>query len=877
MAFHLAELEARNRARGLPPEEARAAAAREFGNVMQTRENLRAQAGFPSWDELVNDLRYAWRGIIRRPVLAISVVAVLMLGLGAAATIHGLIDAVFLRPLPVPHPEELYIVTDAHSSGAALVSRGTADRLAAALPEHSVAEFNGSIRCTVQIAGHDAARASLRLVNGGFFATLGVAPGTGRLITEADDRIGAAGAVVVVSNAWAKANFGTPEAALGRELMVNRVPVMITGVLQEAFREVTLGNVTDLWLPAALQSRLNVYANASVSTGDDRPNDPDWNREERVSWINTLVRIRPGTTGAEVALQRAWATQRDEVAKSFGDPREREKLMHQSWRLLNAPGGQSRFRDGFRSTGWLLGGVVTVMLVLVCTNVSGLLLVRSMSRHREIGVRLALGAGAWRVLRLGFFEAAILSALGAAGGLLLAEWLMPAAARLLAPGLSVALGLGWRGIGFMSLLALGTAVLAALAPALWIARVEPLRALSGNRGLGRAPLKLGRVLVVAQFALAVALVAVAAALGEELQRSMAADPGFAREQVLTANFDPAGAGYADTAVEPLLERLHTAVLGVPGVKAASFARNGILSGSVSINDIRIRDPQATQGSLNVQYDKVTPGYFGVAGTPVLAGRDFAWTDGEKAQPVAIVNMAFVRKYLGTLNPLGQVLGGDVTPTNEDATIVGVVADMRVNGVRDRIPPMYYTPLAQGAKGRAQFLAVRFDGNAAALQSSLRAVLARTEPGLVFTGWKTLEQRMSDDLSGDAATSRLATIFGGAALMLAGAGIAGSLGYLVILRQRELALRMAIGAEPGRVLRGVLLDALSLGAIGGAVGLLAVWIVPMFPAIAAVMHGRPGWLPAVVATLVALGTAAVAGWFPARRASRIDPVLMLKAE
>jgi predicted permease len=877
MAFHLAQLEQRNRERGLSDADARAAAAREFGNTLRAREDLRSQAGFPSWDELFNDLKYAWRGIVRRPMLAVSVVSVLALGLGAAATIHGLVDAIFLRPLPVSHPEELYAVTDPSSGRMGRLSRGTASRLETLLPEHSVAAFSSGARCTVQLPGRDATRSNARLVNGTFFSMLGVGPGAGRLLSAADDTIGAPTPVAVASYAWAKTNFGVPEAAVGREVIVNRVPLMIVGVLSEKFREIAVGQLTDLWVPSALQAQLKIFGSASSTSADDRPNDPDWNREERVSWQQLLVRVRPGTPSVEAALQRAWEPQRDDLAKAADEPRSRDQVLHRKWQLTHAPGGQSGFRDSFRSTGWLLGGVVAVMLVLVCTNVSGLLLVRSMSRHREIGVRLALGAGSWRVARLGFLEAGILSLLGAAGGLLLASWLLPVTAHLLASGQDLELSLGLRGIGLMSALALFTAVASALAPSLWISRVEPLRALSGNRGLGRAPLRLGRVLVVAQFALAVALVAVAAALGEELQRSLTADQGFEREQVMTALFDPASAGYDKAAVGPLLERLRTTALGVPGVKTVGFAATGILAGTQSKSGIRLRDPRAGESAHHVQNDLVTPGYFGVVGTPVLRGRDFALTDTKNSQRVALVNATFAREILGHLDPLGQVFGFDIKPSKEDWTIVGVVADARNNGVRDRVPAMFYTPATQWQEDNLHFLALRFEGTAAALQKNLQTVLARAEPGLVLSSWKTLEKRVTDDLSGEAATTKLATIFGGCALLLAGAGVAGSLGYLVVLRQRELALRMAIGADPSRVMRGVLADALRLGAIGGTAGLIAVWVAPFVPAIAAVMHGRPGWLPAVVAALVALATALIAGWIPARRAARIDPILMLKAE
>ncbi|HEY5551511.1 MAG TPA: FtsX-like permease family protein, partial [Opitutaceae bacterium] len=272
-----------------------------------------------------------------------------------------------------------------------------------------------------------------------------------------------------------------------------------------------------------------------------------------------------------------------------------------------------------------------------------------------------------------------------------------------------------------------------------------------------------------------------------------------------------------------------------------------------------------------------PAYFGTVGMQLLAGRGFQRTDTEKSQPVAVVSATFAREVFGDLDPIGRMFGYDTTPSDDDLRIVGVVADARGNGIRERAPAMFYTPAAQSGPESLHFLAVRFNGPGAALQSSLRAALGKTEPGIVFSSWKTLGKRLVDDLRSDAATSKLAVIFGGCAVLLAGAGIAGSLGYLVVLRQRDLALRMAVGATPASILRDVLVDALRLGAIGGGIGLMAVWLLPFLPVVEAVLHGRPGLFPALVAALVALGTALVAGWIPARRAARIDPLVMLKAE
>jgi predicted permease len=876
-AFHLAELEDLHLRRGASPDEARLAAAREFGNGPGAREALRLQAGFPSWDELAGDLRHALRGLARRPWFACFVVAILGLGLGAAAAIHGLVDAVFMRPLAVPHAEQLYAVFSSDPRVPDRLGRGTARRLEALLPARSVMAYSSGASCVLQMGAQPAVMAHATLVSGSFFPALGVAPAAGRLLSEADDVAGAPADVAVASFAWARERFGSPESAVGSVIAVNRVPVTVVGVLPESFRGIVVGQRTDLWLAAASQHRLRIGGNASMTVGDDRPNDPDWNREERVSWLQLLVRVRPGEPVPQDLLRRAWEPQRDNIALADDDPEAKARIMRRAWLIRSAPGGVSRFRDHFHSTGWLLGGVVAVMLVLVCTNVSGFLLVRSMSRHREIGVRLAMGAGPLRVIRLGLIEAGLLSAGGALGGWLLALWLLPAAVRLLAPGQDLDARLGPGTVAVMASLALACAALSALAPSLWISRVEPLNALSGNRGLGRAPVRMGRLLVVAQFAIAVALVALATALGDEIHRSLSADPGFESEHVETALFDASDAGYKPGEVAPLIDRMREAALGLPQVRSVSFASNGILAGSETDSGIYLRDPKALLHQWNSQRDTVSPGHFGVVGITVLRGREFSELDQPDSQRVAVVSASFARQAFGQRDPIGEVLGFDNRPSKDDMTVVGVVADVRLNGLREAAPPMLYLPSTQATDDPPHFTAIRFAGPVGALREGMKAALSRSDPGLVLTRWMTLRDRMEDDLSGDLATTRLASIFGGCAVLLAGVGIAGSLGYLVVLRQRELALRMAVGASPGRIVKGVLADSLALGAAGSAAGVLAIWLLPEVPAIKAVLHTRPGVGPALLAALVALATAAVAGCLPARRAARIDPNEMLKSQ
>ncbi|MBE2216187.1 MAG: ABC transporter permease [Opitutaceae bacterium] len=878
MQMHLDALEARYRERGLSAADARAAAVREFGNATRAREDLRERAGFPTVDEFVRDVRHAWRGLSRRPVFSLGLVAVLAIGLGAASALTSLTRAILYAPFAVPSPEELFLVTDPEGSQPELVSCGTARRFDENLAGGQAAGFAGIARFTVQRDGRQAARTSGELVTGNFFDVLRLAPVAGRLLSTRDEAPGAP-AVVVVSEAWAVAEYGSTAAAVGHEIWVNRQSVTIVGVLPATFPATTLGRRSDLWLPATLQKPLGHSGNASSISGDDRPNDPDWTREERVSWMNILARLPRATRGGgEAALEEAFRQQREQILPILDTPAEREELQRRRLRLIEAPGGFSSLRASFRPTGLLLGVLVGSVLILACANVSGLLLVRTLSRHRELGVRLALGSGRWRIGRLAVAEALLLCTGGAVAGWVLSLGLSPVLTSLLLPGQTLAESAFTAAQLIISgALVLVCAAMCGLGPALLIARLEPLTALAGHGGLRGAAGRIGRALVGAQLALAVVLVAVATTLGTEIARTLADDPGFARTSVLSAGFDPRSAGYVQKDYVSLVDRLDQAARAVPGVVDVGFSSSGILNGSISRSAVFFRDPQAQGNSEHFQTDVVRPGYFQVVGMTLLAGRDLSVDDRENTPRVAVVSAAFAREVFGDHDVIGQRFGHGPQASENDFTIVGVVADAKVNGIRTQSPAVFYLPAAQAASWRMGFLALRVQGAIPAVRQQVQAAFARLEPGIVFQNWKTLDERVVDDLGQSRAATKIATSFATVAILLAAAGVAASLGYLITLRQRELALRIAIGADPWMIRRAVLVDAAKLGATGAAVGLALVFLLPLIPVVASFLPARPDLLVGAIAAAVGIVAAVAAGWSPARRASRADLLLLLKLE
>ena len=878
MAFHLDQLIAENERRGMTPAVARVEARKQLGNTMQTQESYREQAGLPAIEEFWRDLMLAARNLRRRPGYATSMVGLLGVGLAATLTVYVLTDAMLRRDLDVPHPAELYLIAD-EDDGPAMFSRATVERLAANLPQSHVIAYGGDTRVTTQRGNQPAKTAQGQLVSGAALPGIGVVPLAGRLLSPGDDRMGDGAPVVVVGEAWAQREFGSVEGALGQEMRLNQVMVEIVGVLPTAFGGFDPVNRVEIFMPTALQHPLAMFTNASEFASDDRDNDPDWNRENRVRWLYTLVRVPRGQAMEAVlpALQMAARPDIEDLIAQIDSPTEREQLQRLTWQVTPAPGGYSDQRNAFTSTGSMLTGLVVSLLLLTCANLSGIMLVRTLSRHREMGVRMSLGAGRWRTCRLAMVEALVCGLLGAGVGLLLAMWMVPAAAGLLTPGVELRLEIvGWSQVAVLMGVAVASSLFCALAPAWWISKLQPLIALNGAMGGGSMPQRVGRVLVALQLALAVMLVAVSLSLGQEIASVLARDPGFARTEVLSATFSPRAAGYADETMAPLYERLRETVGAVPGVEQVGLSSNGILAGSRSRSGVFPREPGLEDRAGQFQQDSVGPGYLQTVGLRLLQGRWFEVTDDSDAPPVAVVTQAFAQTFWGTTDVVGKRFGFGYEASEEDMTVIGLVADAGVNRARDTKTEMFFVPQLQSGWDY-RFMAVRVQRDPDAVRRMMVDALGAAEPGLVFSAWRTLGERRKSNMSREIASSRLAAIIAGLSMLLATFGVGGSLAHLVTLRQRELAVRAALGATPSRLMRGVLGDGLRLGLWGGTGGAILVALITIGVPVVGWWDAVPGWFTGGGAVLAGVLAAVLGGWLPARRASLIDPQRMLKSD
>ncbi|MBI5424347.1 MAG: ABC transporter permease [Opitutae bacterium] len=876
MRTHIEQLTEENVRRGLDRVEARRQAHLAFGNVLATREETEDALGWPSLEAWVHDLRVAWRGLSRRPAFALSLIAVLMLGTGATTAVFSLVRGVLLEPLPVPHPEELHLVCAPNGDPFEL-SAPTVDRLGReGVLAGRVAGYSSNSRAALRLEGAPAQPTTVQFVSGNFFAALGVSTVRGRALNPADDAPGAPQAVAVVSHAFWQNKLAGAADVVGRVIDLNGQSITIVGVAPKSFTGVSLGDTGELWLPLGLHAPLRCSPSAWTISDGPFPLEA-WRQSDNAAWLSALVRLPAGGSGAQGQLEAGWRPQLDAALRIVTDPKTVQDFRSRVPSLVPSPRGYSSTRDEFRRVGLTLTLLVAAVVLVTAANSATLLLLRVLSRGRELGVRLALGAGQWRLARSALMEGLLLALAGATGGVLLSLWLTPLLTTWLVPSASGNLpGVDWQLIGVLAALTVGLGLAIGAAPAWLSARLSPQSILQ-QRALGAGgSLRLGRGLIVAQLALSVMLISIAGALALDLRRVLAAHPGYERSTVVQAFFSLQAARIPAEKQDAVLEHIRLAARELPQVRSVGFAASGVLSGSRSRSGTYFRGEGINAPRDNIQHECIDAGYFEAMGMSLRRGRAIAATDDAAHPPVAVISERLAREVFGGADPIGRRFGFDTNAGPEDREIVGIVADARVNGVRELPPALIYTPLAQW-QSRPSCLVVRVAGDGVAARVELQKKISAAEPGILFTRWATLEERTQRWIGNDLATVRLTAGFGLLATLLAVIGVLGALGYLVASRSREIAVRLAIGAEPGRVWRGVLLDAATLGVLGATIGVGLAFLLPRLLGSWMMAGLRADGTAIALAAAAGLLAAVIGGLLPARRAAKVDPLALLRAE
>jgi putative ABC transport system permease protein len=868
---------------GLSPKEAEAQARRAFGNRLRLREESRDVKLLPWLVDGVQDVRVAVRVFRAAPIVTGVAILSLALGIGANTAIFSLVNSLMLRTLPVAESERLVIL----STEAARTQVSTTAWNHALWEEtrrRAPQMFDGAVawsdeRLNLSTAGGEVQAVDGLYVSGDFFSTLGVPALIGRTFTARDDVRGGGpdGDVAVISYGMWQRRFGGDANVIGTSLVIERTPFTIIGVTPPEFFGAEVGRTFDVAVP------INAHR---VIRGKDSDID------RGMVWLWIMVRLKPGQSAeAATSLLRSVEAQIRKATNLTPEAMPPRSQLAFPFALVPASLGTSRLRQRYEQPLLVTLGIVGLVLLIACGNIANLLLARTTARGHELSLRLALGATRWRLVRLLLVEALLLAGIGALAGLVFARWASPLLVAQLSTSVTrvmLDLSLDWRVLAFTTAVTGVTAVLFGTAPAWRATRVVPIDALKEqSRGaLGDARTRLAGGLVVIQVASSMVLVVAAGLLVGTFERLATLPLGFDSERVLTVRVDATRASIDPSGRIPFYHQLVSAVAAMPGIARAS----GSLAPPVGDGfNLGILDPTGAPpprpepgpvpfwNSRMTMLNQITPGWFATYGTTLRAGRDIDDRDTQGALPVAVVNEAYVRKFLPDRNPIGETVKFLETPPR---TIVGVVRDTVYVSVRDGVRPTVYVPLAQpDAVGRGPTANVNIsvrvsDGSPAVLAPRVAAALAAVDRDLALT-FRPLQDRIDASLTRERLVALLSGFFGALALLLAALGLYGVTSYAVTRRRAEIGIRMALGAEPAGVLRLVLARMFVLVALGVIIGAaVSVWSSQF---LASLLYGLQ---PRDVVTLVsaALTLSAVgglAGWLPAYRASRIDPAEVLR--
>jgi putative ABC transport system permease protein len=864
---HLERETADNIDRGMTPEDARAAAHRKFGNVALMKEDTRA-VWIPVWfDQLVQDARYALRTLRRSPGFSAVVVLTLALGIGLNTGIFGLIDALLLRSLPVRNPQELIALTriQGNQSGESFSYpqvRFLAEQndIFLSLCGSSVDTFNVGPADALESTGG-------AWVSANYYQTLGLVPVVGRLLAPDDDRPGASPAAVITDSYWAR-KFGRDPGAIGRPLLVEGVPVTIVGVSPPGFSGASVGNATDITLALSVLPQLKPERRSMLGVGG--------------RWLKVLARPRERLSRDQLKgrLAIVWTQYLNSTLTPQMSPAARARALSPTLDLRAGATGSSPLRGQFRQPLLVLMGVVGLVLIIACVNVANLLLARAAARQREVALRLALGASRGRVVRQLLTESGVLAILGGGLGIAFASFGSGVLVNLISSGsgpdaseaIALDLGTSWRVLAFTTLVTVTTTLLFGLAPAFRATVAEPNLTMnaSPNRVTGSRG-RLASALVAAQVSISLLLLIGAGLFVQTLQNLRTLDRGFRHEGVLLVNVDATRAGNDGARLRAFYHQVLTFSERLPGVTAASLSSiTPLMGGGISM-PIAVNGQPIASGELHVNL--VAPRYFETLSTPIVLGRDFTLRDDATAPGVAIVNEAFVRHHMPNGSPLEQRVS--VVGSPRELQVVGVVKDAVYEGLREAPPPTVYAAYFQVGAG-AVTLEIYGAGSLAQAASAIRAEVQPKLAGKLVR-IQTLTSQLESSLVQERLMATLASAFGGLALMLAAVGLYGVLAYTVVRRTSEIGIRVALGAQRSQVLGLVMRDVTRMLALGTAFGLPAAWAASRL--VSSMLYGLAPNDPATIVLAIALLvlTGLLAGYLPARRATKVDPLVALRCE
>jgi predicted permease len=880
LRFHLELKTKDNLEAGIAPDEARAQAVRQFGNSTTLKEISREMFGFGGLEILGRDLRYGLRTLRGNPGFTATIIVTLAFGIGANTAIFSLINAVMLRSLPVASPEQLVSVGDPSRTGS--LHNGPAAMDLFSYPVYQKLRERNQVftrvlasgrtgRLDINVDGSANETAVGRLVSANYFDVLGVRPSLGRTFAPDDER---APVIVISVNYWRK-RFATNPGVLGKRIGINGTKFSIIGVGPRDFFGDVVGISTDVWIPLMMQPQVNPGAFFLDKTA--------------TSWLLLLGRLKPGVSAAQARASL------DVLAPNLLMETEGSAISPQRLRAIREmkvqvePGGKgfSALRKRFSRPLLVLMGLVGLVLLIACTNVTNLLLARAAHRRKEIGMRLTLGASRFRLIRQLLTESILLAVLGGAAGVLLAWSGARILLQLASADPSAPLPLDVRPdsniLLFTGGAALFTGFILGLVPALGATGQSLAPVLKErNPSLARSGARwnLGQTLVIAQVALSLLLLVGAGLFARTLRNLETIDVGYRREGLVILQIDPIGSGHKQSQAVQTCRMLLAKLQAAPGVQAAAVSEDGIFSGTdASAGGLVVEgSTQANDQNRVDRYDRVGPHYFGTVGIPLLKGRDIDERDDGAAPKVAIINEAMANFYFPHTDPLGKHLklgAGNLVAY----TIVGVSRDARDHQLKAPPPRRFYMPYFEDTEDPIDGFnfEIRTTRDAASIIPGIRATVREFDRNLKILNLAAATSMIDKTISDERLIAQLSGLLGALALLLAAAGLYGVMTYNTSRRSGEIGLRMALGANRPTVIWMVLREALLLALLGVAVGIPAALAAAKLVEhnIVGLSAGDPLVLAAASAIMIA--TAGLAGLLPAARASRIDPITSLRQE
>ncbi|HLZ92462.1 MAG TPA: ABC transporter permease [Candidatus Acidoferrum sp.] len=851
------------------------------------------------WVETVGrDFGYALRTLRRSRGFAVVAALTLALGIGANTAIFTLLDQVLLRLLPVKNPQQLVLLTmRGHHYGSNWGGNAISYPMYRDFQDHNEVFSGMFCRFPDHVSltfGGQSERVAAELVSGTYFPVLGVSTVLGRAFTPDDDRVRDGHPLVVLSYDYWKQRFGGDAQIVGKTVLVNNYQMTIIGVAQPGFDGVELGYATKIFVPVMMQKEI-IIGNDKMLT------------DRRSRWVNAFGRLKPGVsvTKAKASLQPFMHSMLEmevkEAAFRNASAYDREQFLKCWIDLWPGSQGRAQLRAELSTPLWVLMATTGMVLLIACANIANLLLARATGRQKEIAVRLAMGATRGRIVSQLLIETLSLSALGGILGLALAFWADKALMAIYLPsdtnGLNISTAPDFRILLFTLAVTVVTGIVFGLAPALQATRPDVGRTLKDQAGavVGGGHGRLRNALVVTQVAMSLLLLIGAGLFLRSLKNLSNLGPGFRAERLVGFNIDPSLNGYSVPRLKNFYQQLTDNLSSLPGVQSVGLASMRIMENNEWDSSMTVEGYTAPKPEDRAQpyMNMIGPGYFATMGIPIVAGRDFRLSDdremkrenlsdepeNERWTPTAVmINEKFARKYFAGRNPVGMHVGFGSDPgTPTQMEIIGVVKDVKYTNLRDEIPEQAFIPYMGSRFVSDMTVYLRTTGEPNQLMTSIRAKVREMDANLPIYAMRTMDEQISNSLSTERMIASLSTVFGFVATMLAIIGLYGVMSYSVSQRTREIGIRMALGAEQLKVIGMVMREVLLLIAIGVGLGVPAA--LALTSVVKSQLYGLQAhdpWTLGLATALLVL-VACAAGYVPALRASRVDPMKALRYE